>query len=242
VLSNIIDNAVEASGENGRIRICLQPSSENFILSIEDNGKGIPPDILPQLMQKGATFGKPNGSGLGLYHAFQTLKSWDGTLSIDSKVGRGTVVHLRLPSNQCPEWFASEIHVMRNTTVTIVDDDETIEQSWRTRFLSVGVKSENLVYFDKAESCAEWYENWRRLKHDAPFFFCDFELVGSRYTGLDLIERLGVERCSILVTSRFQDDDIIKRCARSGVPILPKCCVPSVPILLTEPRVSGRAI
>jgi signal transduction histidine kinase len=48
-------------------------------------------------MQKGATFGKPLGNGLGLYHAKEVITSWGGTIEILSKVDIGTSVQLYLP-------------------------------------------------------------------------------------------------------------------------------------------------
>ena len=76
--------------------LCVRP--DLIQIQVSDNGKGIPPEILPKLMQRGSTHGKRGGSGLGLYHAKTTLQSWDGDLKIESK--SGTTVSLILPNHK----------------------------------------------------------------------------------------------------------------------------------------------
>jgi signal transduction histidine kinase len=104
ILSNLLNNAVEAINDDGRIVISLRTNqhtkkSQSDVLQIivSDNGKGIPPEILPQLMQKGATFGKKDGRGLGLYHAKKTIEDWGGTLMLTSEIDVGTSVIISLP-------------------------------------------------------------------------------------------------------------------------------------------------
>jgi len=68
VISNLIDNSAEALDKGGNVTVHLQDRNDQIELSIEDNGKGVPSDLLPQLGQRGRSFNKDNGSGLGLYH------------------------------------------------------------------------------------------------------------------------------------------------------------------------------
>jgi signal transduction histidine kinase len=65
-------------------------------ITIADSGRGIQPEILPQLMRRGFTFGKAYGNGLGLYHAKTTLERWQGEIHIDSQWGVGTTARLIL--------------------------------------------------------------------------------------------------------------------------------------------------
>ena len=69
VLSNLVNNAVEALGEAGGIVTVSMSQesghgSESCVVRISDNGKGISADVLPKLMQRGETHGKEGGSGL----------------------------------------------------------------------------------------------------------------------------------------------------------------------------------
>jgi signal transduction histidine kinase len=97
IISNLINNSAEAMDQNGFISVSLEKEDENLLLEIRDNGKGIPKEILPQLMQEGASFGKKDGNGLGLYHAKKSIESWGGQIQIRSTVGVGTTVSIKLP-------------------------------------------------------------------------------------------------------------------------------------------------
>lgn len=97
LLSNLIDNAVHSTGSKGFVKIRLCSSSRHNLIEIIDNGKGIPQDVLPFLGQRGFSYDKPNGSGLGLFHANTQVKKWNGRLKIRSKLGLGTKVTLLLP-------------------------------------------------------------------------------------------------------------------------------------------------
>ncbi|MFH1356592.1 MAG: HAMP domain-containing sensor histidine kinase [bacterium] len=97
ILSNISNNAIEAVGNRGNILFVLKREKNKIIIAVDDDGKGINLEVLPHLMQEGATFGKEGGNGLGLSHAKKTLNLWGGEISIESKKGAGTIVKMTLP-------------------------------------------------------------------------------------------------------------------------------------------------
>jgi signal transduction histidine kinase len=97
ILSNILNNSAEAITSEGLIRVELTSDSEAVRLFIVDTGVGIPPDLIPSLGAKGKTYGKDNGSGLGLYHAITTLESVGGRLTINSDGISGTCVEMLIP-------------------------------------------------------------------------------------------------------------------------------------------------
>lgn len=103
IFSNLINNAVEALAPNvlGKIQVKIFQANDKFLaIDIADNGRGIAPDVLPKLFQRGASFGKhhsaSSGSGLGLHHCKMTIDSWGGECGIESISGSGTIVKLRL--------------------------------------------------------------------------------------------------------------------------------------------------
>ena len=61
----------------------------------------------------------------------------------------------------------------------------------------------------------------------------DYEIAGASETGLDLIEQLGIQSQSILVTSRYEEPSIRDRCQRLGVSLIPKSMSGFVPIEIT---------
>ena len=80
----------------GEITLLLsQSKADEVSLELKDSGKGIPPEVLSELGQRGSTFGKPGGHGLGLANAHELLKSWGGKLSVESLLGQGTTVRLQ---------------------------------------------------------------------------------------------------------------------------------------------------
>lgn len=97
ILSNILNNSAEAIKSEGLVRVDLTCDSEFLRLFIIDTGVGIPPELIPLLGAKGKTFGKDNGSGLGLYHAINTLQSVGGSLTINSDGASGTCVEMLIP-------------------------------------------------------------------------------------------------------------------------------------------------
>jgi signal transduction histidine kinase len=100
MVSNVMQNSLEARS-NSQTRVVidvrLRRSQDVVILSIKDNGKGIPEHILPLIFSEGATYGKVNGHGLGLFSAKKLLKSRGGDIQISSLPNVGTEVTLMIP-------------------------------------------------------------------------------------------------------------------------------------------------
>ncbi|MBD3867549.1 MAG: hypothetical protein IFK94_05440 [Acidobacteria bacterium] len=104
VFMNLLQNAVQAIPDMGRIRIATRLEGDGqIVLEFEDDGKGIPADRLEQIFDPGFT-SKPRGvgSGLGLAIAHQTITGHGGTIDVRSKPGEGTRFTLVLPLVQEP--------------------------------------------------------------------------------------------------------------------------------------------
>ena len=133
--------------ETGCVTVRLSLGKNNIILRVKDNGKGIPPDIIPKLMQRGSTFNKESGSGLGLYHARKTIEEWGGNIDIESEVGRGTSIIISLPRKESPKWFVPELNVSNKSVLVILDDDESIHLVWDARFHCLKPSNVNISLF-----------------------------------------------------------------------------------------------
>lgn len=227
VLSNLIDNAVEAIEGSGQVRINVDERDGQIRLLVCDSGRGIPAEVLPSLMKKGKTFGKPSGSGLGLHAAKQTLEAWNGTLQIESAVGEGTTVTVMLPAVQPPAWFVPEIRIPKGATVAVVDDDESIHAVWSSR-LQPYRESESLqlLHYRDLPGFRQFCE--RRALTGPLVVLMDYEFQDSDRGGLDCLKCLGITGPSILVTSRADEMEIRERCLASGVSLLPKSASPFV--------------
>jgi signal transduction histidine kinase len=101
-LSNVLLNAVDASGDNGRITVSARSVSANgqsaVRISVADNGKGIAPEKLETIWEPYVT-NKPGGTGLGLAIARQAVWAHDGTVNATSTLGKGTEIHLTIPAD-----------------------------------------------------------------------------------------------------------------------------------------------
>ncbi|TNF27595.1 MAG: GHKL domain-containing protein, partial [Deltaproteobacteria bacterium] len=98
LLSNLINNSIEASREVGRPLINISCSQEEGLvkLEIEDNGKGIDKNAIPAILQ-GKFSEKENGNGIGVSSAKKYLTSIGGDLLMVSQLGQGTKVTVQFP-------------------------------------------------------------------------------------------------------------------------------------------------
>lgn len=102
VVRNLLSNAIKFSHPNGIIVIELSTVGNMFSFSIEDSGIGIPPNQLKQLLdltRMTTRVGTSNeqGSGLGLILCEQFIKAHNGTLTVESEDGNGTIITYMLP-------------------------------------------------------------------------------------------------------------------------------------------------
>jgi two-component system, sporulation sensor kinase A len=96
VLINLIRNAVEAMPDGGNITIGLEGRDGHVIITIEDEGIGIPEEKLPRLGEPFYTT-KETGTGLGLNVCYRIIAAHNGRMSIRSKLHEGTTVEIELP-------------------------------------------------------------------------------------------------------------------------------------------------
>lgn len=234
VLSNLLNNSVEALGEKGTVAVSLAAEEGNILLKVQDNGRGIPPKILAKLGQRGETHGKAGGSGLGLYHARTSVESWGGSLEIASEVGKGTTLIIKLPQAQPPDWFVSKLELEPGKAVVVLDDDTSIHQVWQGRFDSRKVKDHGIEVFHFSTPAE--LRNFVRenpAKAQNVLYLTDYELIGHKETGLGLVEELNLGDRSILITSRFEEKGILEHCLRLKVRMIPKGLAGFVPISIS---------
>jgi signal transduction histidine kinase len=229
IISNLVNNAVEAIPRNGKVTIDLR-ASNGIQISIADTGDGIPPERLPFLGREGVTFGKVGGSGIGLHHAISTIRSWGGEVKIRSAVGEGTCVVISLPLANSPRWFAPELLIDRSKPVVILDDDASVHQVWEHRFSESNLVDSRLepIHFFSAEDFRAWVHGNRGAKDVT--YLIDQELVGERCTGVDLIKELQIGKHSTIVTSHYEREELRAHCVELGAKLLPKAWAAHIPI------------
>ena len=96
VLSNLLINAAHACERGGDICCRITRLESCFRIVIEDNGIGIPADILPRITEPFFTT-KSRGTGLGLSICQRIVEAHRGVMHFASEVGKGTRVSIELP-------------------------------------------------------------------------------------------------------------------------------------------------
>jgi len=97
VLANLVSNALRHTGRGGTVRVRARAASGGVELTVSDDGEGIPAELLPRVFDRFVRGGGSPGSGLGLAIVRDVVEAHGGTVAIESAVGEGTVVHVRLP-------------------------------------------------------------------------------------------------------------------------------------------------
>jgi signal transduction histidine kinase len=150
VLSNLLNNAVEAGASSVSVR--LDSDGDTLRLSVVDDGKGIAPGVLPGLGTRGDSRGKAGGSGLGLSHARERAQAWGGRLEVDSVLGQGTRATLVLPARRPPATDAAPAG-----PAYLIDDDPLVRKNWEVAAAKAGC---SLRTFASArafrEACADF--------------------------------------------------------------------------------------
>ncbi|MBA2657119.1 MAG: hypothetical protein H0U70_09075 [Tatlockia sp.] len=226
VLSNLINNAAEAVNDFGNVGVNLLREDNKAVILVTDNGTGISPEILKKLGQRGETYAKTGGSGLGLYHARTTFESWGGSSQIISTLGIGTTLRLEIPQEKAPIWFVEELKLRSGQKVVALDDDASVHQLWQSRLSNLNVE---LISLSTPEQLKKWLADHSNII-DCTIFLIDHELLGFRETGLQLIQELKLQKSAILVTSRFEDPKIVTSCELEVIRLIPKGMAPFVPI------------
>ncbi|GEP02550.1 ATP-binding protein [Methylobacterium oxalidis] len=109
VVENLIENAVKYGGERVAVAVARVPQGRRSVpeieLTVSDDGPGIPPEHIPRLTERFyrvdvASSRQQGGTGLGLAIVKHTLNRHRGRITIESEIGRGTVVRVRLPERE----------------------------------------------------------------------------------------------------------------------------------------------
>lgn len=229
VISNLIDNAVEAESNELILTLCYIKQDNFLSIDVLDNGKGMSDDIRNKILQGEYVTTKNHGHGLGLQHAVKTVTElWNGFFDIKSGMHSGTIINILLPGVSAPQWFLSELFVDVKCRIVIVDDDESIHQIWRKRFGEIN-STFRLIHLYSPEDLLGWTQDNITI---SCVFLIDYEFIGSISSGLCLINDLGIAASSYLVTSRYDDLDLCDYSEKAGLKVIPKSYAIHIPIYL----------
>lgn len=242
-ISNLINNAVEAlPAKGGIIKLRLDYLPGVVKILIEDNGSGIPDEVLDKINNRELiTHGKQNGHGLGLSVVYDMLERNHGEIEIysatesDSYDGSGTTIQLKFPTVTTPDWVLDEINLLKDNIVVILDDDSSIHKGWDSRLSYILEKITTLTvkHFTNGVEALAFIENLSAADKEKVYLMSDYELIGQELNGLEIIAQAEINRY-MLVTSHYANISVRKTASQNNVKILPKDLVHIVPIKVVQ--------
>jgi signal transduction histidine kinase/CheY-like chemotaxis protein len=97
VLVNMIYNGIDAMPSGGEIRLSTHESRERVVICVGDSGTGMSAEVKQRLFDPFFTTKGKAGTGMGLAVSFGIIRRHEGSIEVDSEVGRGTTFRISLP-------------------------------------------------------------------------------------------------------------------------------------------------
>jgi putative PEP-CTERM system histidine kinase len=98
VVEQLVQNAVEAVGADGRVQVRLAGEGSMAVIEVEDNGPGMDDEFVRDKLFHPFATTKGLGYGIGVYESRDFASSLGGRLEVASHPGRGTIMRMRLPA------------------------------------------------------------------------------------------------------------------------------------------------
>jgi PAS domain S-box-containing protein len=132
VFVNLIVNAVDAMPNGGRLSIGCLREGERLRLRFADNGTGMPEDVRQKIFDPFFTTKGAQGTGLGLSVSYSIIERHEGSISVASELGGGTVFTIDLPAT-APESEASEAPAedieVPSLSILVIDDEPAVRET-----------------------------------------------------------------------------------------------------------------
>ncbi len=239
-IRSLLTNSAQAilDHHTGIVQVTIEEQKEQIWISIQDNGKGIPPEVQARIFERGVTFGKIGGTGLGLSSTKARLESWGGGIElINSTPETGTLLRLTLPKAPAPSWFQGSLRVRAGKNIIHVDDDASMLPIMESKMIHF-FHELDLHFFISPESCMEYLKtaNSENILLLIDYYF---QLSNSSHNqfknGIELIKSLNAAGHSILLTNAWADSRIQAQAQALGVRIMPKQYLNSISFEIIEP-------
>jgi CheY-like chemotaxis protein len=214
VFSNLLNNAAKYTPRGGRITLAVERQGSDAVVSVRDNGVGIPPELLPKVFEMFAQVDRSlqrtnSGLGIGLSLVKALVEMHDGSVEARSDgPGQGSEFLVRLPVALAPivpskpQPSAASATVTSRRRILIVDDNRDTATSLATVLMILGHQTQ--VAFDGLEAL----EAAREFQPDVVLL----DIGMPKLNGHDTARRMrqepwGREIVLVAVTGWGQDDD-----------------------------------
>ena len=128
VVTNLLFNAIDALPQGGKIVVSAYSHDEKAVFEVRDDGIGMTEEVRARCMEPFVTTKGERGTGLGLAMVYGIVQRHHGDIEIESKLGEGTLVRVRLPFYRGvsdPE-LPGDSGVTRKLKILLVDDEEVV--------------------------------------------------------------------------------------------------------------------
>jgi putative PEP-CTERM system histidine kinase len=110
VIGHLVDNAFDATESEGAVTLSLSREGGQARLVVCDTGHGMNPEFVASGLFKPFSSTKVHGMGIGVYESRQYIHELGGSMTVESEVGRGTTVTVRLPLLETGHGSMRELH------------------------------------------------------------------------------------------------------------------------------------
>jgi PAS domain S-box-containing protein len=132
VFVNLIVNAVDAMPNGGNLKICCQRDGDRIKLRFADTGVGMKEEVRERIFEPFYTTKGVHGTGLGLAVSYGIIERHEGTITVESQIGKGTTFHINLPFAQHRKEsrdVAERTTPMKSLSILVVDDEEFVRET-----------------------------------------------------------------------------------------------------------------
>ena len=134
ILLNLLSNAIKFTDRGGRVVVGARSESGSVVLTVEDTGVGIAADDLPRIgdpfFQARGSYARPyDGTGLGLSIVKGLVALHGGTIDIQSRLGEGTCVAIRLPVDcECAPRQGAKVQALVEPAPSVIPSDNQVRK------------------------------------------------------------------------------------------------------------------
>ncbi len=98
VLGHLVQNACEAAGPAGTVRISLRSEDATAVIEVTDDGPGMTEDFVRERLFRPFSTTKAGGMGIGAFECREYVRELSGRIEVSSRPGAGTAMQVRLPA------------------------------------------------------------------------------------------------------------------------------------------------
>jgi two-component system, cell cycle sensor histidine kinase and response regulator CckA len=229
VFQNLMLNAIQAMPLGGLIEVLAENVSlgekehpllvkgDYVLIAVKDSGTGISKEMLPRIFDPFFTT-KTKGHGLGLATTFSIVKRHNGTINVESELGKGSTFQIYLPADRTAASKSIRKHDARHTgngRILVMDDDEAIRLLLSRTLESLGY---SVVCKEDGVSTIDWFKAEAEKGTPPSAVMLDLTIPGGM-GGREVAEEIRKlnREIPIFVSSGYAEDPVIANPLNYGI-------------------------